>query len=291
MRARTLTALRDRRNFHSEFGYSIGMQANASYQVIIPAAGSSRRLARLTENQPKALLEIRGRSIIEHSLDILDQRGFRRVTFVVGYMRELFMRTLGDRHGGLLIEYEVSPDYATTEHGWSLYLSKQSWLRECSPVVFMDADNLYDPAMLDRVLGAPFENVVLVDDNFETGAREEELVLGKDGVISGLQRGLARDFVDYAGGFVGINRFSASCMQSLYAYMDSFFEARGRQQKYERVFDNFIKDTGATLNYLGTGGLAWININHEEEYELAQSIAATMAAGNPHPNPHPNPLP
>ncbi len=261
------------------------MQANASYQVIIPAAGSSRRLARLTKNKPKALLEVCGRSIIGHSLEILNQRGLGRVTFIVGHMKELFMRTLGDRHGNLKLEYVVSEDYATTEHGWSLYLSKESWLHERRPVVFMDADNLYDPALLDRVLSTRFENVVLIDDSFVTGDREEELVLGKDAVISGLQRGLARDFPDYVGGFVGINRFSASCMESLYDYMDTFFEARGRQQKYERVFDSFIKDTGTTFNYLSTEGLAWININREDEYELAQGIAATMASPSPQPSP------
>jgi choline kinase len=245
---------------------------NARYQVIMPAAGSSRRMSHMTEDRPKALLELEGKTIIEHSLEILDSRGFRRVTFVVGYMRELFMQTLGSRFNNISIEYVVSQDYATTEHGWSLYLTKNSWKRARNPVVFMDADNIYDPQMLDKVMAAPMENVVLVDSLFKTGAREEELVLGRDGKITGLKRGLAQDHGDYVGGFVGINKFSSAFMGALYAYMDKFFEKNGPKFKYERVFDSLINATDAKLNYIDTGGLAWVNINHEEDYKLAKEI-------------------
>jgi choline kinase len=248
------------------------MTANASYQIIMPAAGSSRRMSHMTEDRPKALLELEGKTIIEHSLEILDARGFRRVTFVVGYMRELFMQTLGARFKNISIEYVVSQDYATTEHGWSLYLTKDSWKGAKSPVVFMDADNIYDPLMLDKVMAAPLENVVLVDSLFKTGAREEELVLGRNGMITGLKRGLAQDHEDYVGAFVGINKFSSAFMDTLYAYMDDFFEKNGPKFKYERVFDSMINTMAAKLNYLDSGGLAWVNINHEEDYNLAREI-------------------
>lgn len=226
----------------------------------------------MTEDRPKALLELEGKTIIEHSLEILDSRGFGRVTFVVGYMRELFTQTLGARFKNISIEYVVSKDYATTEHGWSLYQTKDSWKSTRSPVVFMDADNIYDPLMLDKVMAAPMENVVLVDSLFKTGPREEELVLGRDGIITGLKRGLAQDHADYVGGFVGINKFSSAFMAELYAYMDDFFEKNGPKFKYERVFDSMINDTGVKLSYIDSDGLAWININHEEDYNVARGI-------------------
>ena len=248
------------------------MTDNAGYQIIMPAAGSSRRMSHMTEDRPKALLELEGKTIIEHSLEILDSRGFRRVTFVVGYMRELFMHTLGARFKNISVEYIVSQDYATTEHGWSLYLTKNSWKTTKSPVVFMDADNIYDPLMLDKVMTTSLENVVLVDSLFKTGAREEELVLGRDGIITGLKRGLAQDHEDYVGAFVGINKFSSAFMGTLYTYMDNFFEKNGPKFKYERVFDSMINTTGTKLNYVDIGGLAWVNINHEEDYNLAREI-------------------
>lgn len=229
-------------------------------------------MSHMTEDRPKALLDVEGKTIIEHSLETLNSRGFHQVTFVVGYMRELFIQTLGSRFKNIAIEYVVSADYATTEHGWSLYLTKDSWTRARSPVVFMDADNIYDPLMLDNLMAAPMENVILVDSLFKTGTREEELVLGRDGIVIGLKRGLAQDHRDYIGAFVGINKFSPAFMGALYAYMDDFFEQSGPKFKYERVFDSMIDITTARLNYLDTGGLAWVNINHEEDYNLAKEI-------------------
>jgi NDP-sugar pyrophosphorylase family protein len=60
--------------------------------------------------------------------------------------------------------------------------------------------------------------------------------------------------------------------------MDEFFQRKGKMQKYERVFDALINDTGARAHYLESRGLPWINVNHEADYEEAKRIARTMAA-------------
>ena len=75
-------------------------------------------------------------------------------------------------------------------------------------------------------------------------------MLGRDGVITGLKRGLAQDHGDYVGAFVGINKFSSAFMGALYAYMDDFFAENGPKFKYERVFDNMINATDASYNFV-----------------------------------------
>lgn len=248
------------------------MWAPHQYQVIIPAAGMSRRLAHLTSSRPKSLLDVGGNTIIGRSLDILDDRGIRRVTFVVGYMRELFRETLGRSYRGLKLEYVVSQDYASTEHGWSLYLAAESWARERRPVLFMDADNLYDPRLLDKVMASSHENVILVDSQFEGREREEELVLGAHGRVTGLKRGFVRDEPQCVGGFVGINRLSPGFMAILFEYMAGFFAAHGRRHKYERVFDRLVKEVDVELGYVLSDGLGWVNVNHEEDYAAAREL-------------------
>ncbi len=257
------------------------MSGNADLHVIIPAAGCSRRLNRLTRAKPKSLLRVAGKPIIAHSLDTLAEHGLRHVTFIVGYMRELLMETLGDGRGDLSIDYVASPDYATTEHGWSLYLSKQRWAEARSAVLFMDADILYDPQMIDSVLDAPHDNVMLVDDMMEPGDREEDLLMTRGTRVTGIERGLERDWPGHAGVFVGINRFSASFMGALYAYMDEFFSRHERRYKYERIFHRFIAETGADVHIATTGGLRWVNVNREEDYALAQAVARRMAVRSP----------
>jgi|GEM_PF-1491855 len=250
----------------------------AAYRVIIPAAGCSRRMAHLTTDRPKSLLPLEGRSIIEHSLEILDARGFRHVTFVVGYRRERLMAAIGSRYRHLEVNYAISADYAITEHGWSLYLSRDDWRRDRRPVLLMDADNLYDPAMLDALMESPHRDLMLVDCAYANRQREEELLRGRDGLVTGLVRGRGSELRDVVGGFVGINRFSAPFMERLYAFMGDFFAAHGRRWKYERVFDALIRDGGAHIHYLPTNGLAWININDEQAYQTARGLARTLIA-------------
>lgn len=252
------------------------MTGTGGFRVIILAAGRSLRLSRLTRDRPKSLLEVEDRPILGHSLSILSRRGFTRLTLVVGYRKRQIETALGQRYENIDIDYVENPLYAESEHGWSLYCARESWARQRGPVLFMDADNLYDPEMIDRMMECPHANVMLVDENLRTDDRDDELVLGKGGVVTGLKRGRAADFPEFVGGFVGINRFSAGFMDALFRYMDEFFAEKGKMYKYERIFDAFIQGTAAPVHYLQIRGLAWVNVNHEADYELAKRIAQKM---------------
>lgn len=248
----------------------------SEHLVIIPAAGRSLRLSRLTRKQPKSLLVVEDKPILGHGLSILSRRGFSRLVMVVGYRREQIESALGRRYENIDITYVENPLYAESEHGWSLYCARTEWERHSGPVVFMDADNLFDPEIIDRMMDCPHEDVMLVDKHLQPDGRDEELVLGTSGIVSGLRRGRAADYPDFVGGFVGINRFSAGFMETLFQFMTGFFAERGKMYKYERVFDALIRETGACVQYLETDGLPWINVNHETDYELAKRIARKM---------------
>lgn len=252
------------------------MTRASGYRVIIPAAGRSLRLSHLTREQPKSLLMVEDKPILGHSLSILSRRGFTRLTLVVGYRRQQIESAFGDRYENIDISYVENPLYAESEHGWSLYCAREDWAARPGPVVFMDADNLYDPEMIDRMMDCAYEDVMLVDEGLRPDDRDDELVLGEAGVVSGLKRGRAADYPDFAGGFVGINRFSAGFMAALFQFMHDFFAGKGKMHKYERVFDAFIRETGARVHYLETKGLHWVNVNREADYELAKRIARKM---------------
>ena len=249
--------------------------------VLMPAAGSSRRLDRLTKAVPKPLLRVGPRTIVEYSLEALAARGVERLTLVVGYRKEALMDRLGVRYGPIGIDYVVSPGHARTEHGWSLYLTRAAWEARGGPVLFMDADNLYDPAILDVVAADGAPDVIAVDSAFDDGAREEEIVTGCGGRVSRLLRGRTGEHPDCAGGFVGINRLSGEFMRALYEYMAGFFAAHGRSHKYERVIDRFLRDTGTALYYVDCAPREWVNVNHESDLAKARHVVRLMAGSSP----------
>ncbi|MPZ23422.1 MAG: NTP transferase domain-containing protein, partial [Dehalococcoidia bacterium] len=53
---------------------------------VILAAGNGSRLGSLTANQPKALLEVGGRPLVDYTLDAMAEAGIDQVVVVTGYL-------------------------------------------------------------------------------------------------------------------------------------------------------------------------------------------------------------
>ena len=59
-------------------------------RVIIVAAGLGSRLGSLTSDRPKCLLELDGKSILQHQLDVYNKANIADISVVIGYMKECF---------------------------------------------------------------------------------------------------------------------------------------------------------------------------------------------------------
>ena len=87
-----------------------GLQALEPYHVenaIIMAAGMSTRFAPLSYEAPKGLLVVKGERLIEREIKQLSEAGIKKITVVVGYMKEK-MFYLADKFG---VEIVVNEDY------------------------------------------------------------------------------------------------------------------------------------------------------------------------------------
>src|SRR5215213_6367032 len=74
--------------------------------VALHAGGLATRLRPLTEQVPKALLEVAGEPFIAHQLRLLQRQGIRRVVVCTGYKGEMIEAFVGDgRPFGLDVAY------------------------------------------------------------------------------------------------------------------------------------------------------------------------------------------
>lgn len=79
---------------------------DAGLPAVIMAGGLGRRLRPLTDEQPKPLLRVAGRPLLEHTLPWLSGHGFRAVTLCLNYKAERFREQLGDgSRYGVALEY------------------------------------------------------------------------------------------------------------------------------------------------------------------------------------------
>ncbi len=79
--------------------------------AMILAAGRGERLRPLTENTPKALVEVRGRSLLERHLDRLAAAGIDTVVINLGWLGERIAERVGSGHEyGLDVIYSPEGD-------------------------------------------------------------------------------------------------------------------------------------------------------------------------------------
>ena len=84
--------------------------------VAILAGGLAVRLRPLTEDRPKALVEVAGEPFIAHQLRLLRDESIREVVVCAGYLGEMIERFVGDgRAFGLEVRYSIDwPDLLGT---------------------------------------------------------------------------------------------------------------------------------------------------------------------------------
>jgi mannose-1-phosphate guanylyltransferase / phosphomannomutase len=78
--------------------------------AIVLAAGEGTRLRPLTSDRPKALVEVAGIPLLDHSLSLLAQHGVQHVTINLHYLPEAIVELVGDGSvWGLTVQYLHEP--------------------------------------------------------------------------------------------------------------------------------------------------------------------------------------
>jgi dTDP-glucose pyrophosphorylase len=111
--------------------------ANFEFAVIM-AGGEGQRLRPITENVPKAMLDIGGMPLLERQLKRLEKAGIRRVYIATNYLSQVIEDYFGDGAGvGVEIRYLKEREKLGTGGALSLLP-----MRPTSPIVVMNGDIL-----------------------------------------------------------------------------------------------------------------------------------------------------
>lgn len=102
-------------------------------RAIILAAGLGTRLRPMTDNKPKALIEVKNKPLVEYQIEFLKEKGIDEIIIVVGYLHEQF-DYLKEKYG---VELVYNDKYAVYNNFYSLYLVKD-YLADSYVI---DADN------------------------------------------------------------------------------------------------------------------------------------------------------
>jgi phosphoenolpyruvate phosphomutase len=124
-------------------------------RAVILAAGFEPQLMPLIQDRPKAMLDVKGRSILERQVAALGAFGVRDVTVVRGYKKEQVV-VPG-------VRYVDNDRYRETGELHSLFSASQAIE---GPFVVLYGDILFEPTILERLLRTRADVAVVVDRAF-----------------------------------------------------------------------------------------------------------------------------
>jgi choline kinase len=125
-------------------------------KAIILAAGRGSRMKDLTEERPKCLVELHGKTLLDWQLEALRAAGIKEIAIVTGYKREL----LADRR---LVEFH-NVRWAETNMVSSL-ACVQDWL-QAEPCIVSYSDIFYSPVAVQSLMTCTASLAVTYDPNW-----------------------------------------------------------------------------------------------------------------------------
>jgi choline kinase len=246
-------------------------------KVAMLAAGVGHRLGMGEDAPPKALLRFDDQTLLRRHLEILAHFGLFDLTLVVGHQADAIEREftaigIQDR-----VRTCFNPDYRTSSL-LSLWMLRDV-LRAGEPVLYMDADVLYDWRLLDCLLGSPHADCILIDRDVDFDLECLDVRI-REGRIVAFDKGVMLHDYDIRAEWIGFARFSADTSQRLAVAIERYVQDGRVHVIYEEPMRDVILEANA-FGFADATGLPWTEIDFPEDLRRARTEILPRLVGLP----------
>jgi choline kinase len=247
-------------------------------KAILLAAGIGRRLGDIPGGSPKCLLEFNGVSLLSRHVHNLEQLGISGLVVVTGHRMEIIEQALAVLKTRLPVTTVYNPDFLEGSV-ISMYRGGANIGRE-DTVLLMDADVLYGPDVLRRLLESPHANCFLLDREFIPGDEPVKLCV-TDGKLVEFSKQPAPDVCyDYLGESVGFFKFSGAVFTELLQRARDYLDRGRRDQPYEEVIRDSLLEYPDRYSFEDITGMPWLEIDFPEDVRRAEEEVLPRIDGN-----------
>ena len=246
-------------------------------QALILAAGQGTRLRPLTNDRPKCLVHLLGKSLLERQVHTLRQEGVTQIHIATGYR--------SDQIEALGFETSFNARYAVTNMVETLFCAmdfiKQSDKKK-EDLIIAYGDIVYQPENLKDLLNCDDEIALMIDAKWEDLWRlrldnplddAETLVMNDDGYVTELGK-KPDNYARIQGQYTGLIKIRADKLDdfiNFYQQMDCNKEYDGKDfdNMYMTSFLQLLIDNGwkAKAVLVDNGWLEVDSVDDLEHYE------------------------
>lgn len=239
--------------------------ARTRITAILLSAGVGRRL---DQPVPKVLARIGDATLLERHLALLAQAGVDLIAITIGHQGDLIRRAVQGAQCPVEVRFVENERYREGSLG---SLSRQDeLLRRGDTVLLMDGDVLYDRRMLERLLSAPGEAVMLVDRNIEPGDEPVKICFRGETIVDFRKR--PEHAHDWHGESVGFFRFSPAMAKRLADRCDAHGRSDNPLPEYEEAIRDLILEEATHFYACDVSDLPWTEIDFPEDLARARDI-------------------
>ncbi len=234
-------------------------------RAIILAAGVGSRLHPITDEKPKCLVTVAGRSILQHQLDAYLSAGVSEVLVLTGHMQEqihAFCEDYGDKR----IRCISNDDYAVTNNMYSLYLA----LKECGEDGYLlsNGDCVYDPSIVADVMAAEGAWIATDKGSFD----EESMKLEISGErICNISKTVKEETA--YGNSIDLYKFDKAAASVFKASIISVIEGEKNLNEWtELAMQRMLQKQELCMYPFDIGNRSWVEIDNHEDLALADEL-------------------
>ena len=237
-------------------------------KAIILAAGVGSRIRPLTDNCPKSLLKINGKTILEMMLSHIQACGSNEVVFVLGYLQNQIKDYVKIQFPDLIVQFITNEKYEVSNTGYSLMLTKD--FVQDSTFIKFDADVVFDINILTSLIASEYDNCLCIDKNINLDAEEIKVIIKDDNRV--VKASKTVNPVDAIGESIGIEKISGETACTLFNELELMMkDEQYHQEYYEAAYERLI-EKDVPFHALDISGLKWTEIDTQEDFMLAENI-------------------
>ena len=232
-------------------------------KAIILAAGKSTRLYPITLENPKCMLQVGDKKIIDHQISWLRQCNVTNILVVTGYLNHMIESHLIDSYLNEDVRFIHYPNYENTNNLATLY-SVRDKLND--DVVILFSDVLLSVNLLYRCINSS-DNICLIVDPKNITDKTMRVVIHDD-FIADIGGHIPVEQAD--ANFIGVAKFSVDAAHDLVVKMGELLRDDTCLHDYYTIALRDFSAFDSKVSYIEVDQDPWVEIDTVEDYRLIQ---------------------
>jgi choline kinase len=254
------------------------LPTNPTKTAVLLVAGIGSRLRPLTDDRPKALMDLGGQTLLGHAVKTLLGHGIEDIVLATGYREDAVRNAMEAAGVGARIHYCRNEAFESTQNAVSLLLCEQAIGGR--DFFKLDGDLLFDVEVLGRLEAAGEGRpgiAAAIDARANLGEEEMKVTVDASHTkLTAFGKGLdpRRSF----GESIGIERVSGDAVSSLFHGLRDAYATGRTQLYYEDVYSELL-GKGVEGFAVAVSDLPWMEIDTPEDLAKARAMFATGRFG------------